>query len=867
LVERCWVQEAKHRPSASSIVDKLERITMRLNSGKPAGNAPDNKSPVQLQDPSSAQRTVNVSGMKRDSPPVDNISSEVHTRQVASRIGVHGAVQSGYGMENGNRLLTVGSPSVDGATMPAPSRPALEAQGGPSANDGSLMRSRDHAGTSHGVFGTSSTVDSDTKASNGTDGQMSSRNIDHGSQGRLRERKRSGRSRSSLRSFREVGPRAAENDRVDDSNSTGMFPTSSSYLTTREGDSSISRPGVSTRDASASSNSSLVQGLPLSSSGAVVRNPSFRSTDPTAVRNDVNNLVNGRSSPSPHKRRPEKDRGGRASDMFESARMSKVHLASKNFERSPSYGCPPTTSGALSPEAGPVSLGARLVSVAGSPQIPVTRRMISVDGSHRMMDQASAPPDAGLAFTSEEERPIAVGKLTTEELLSLLSQRSKPPRLATLALKSLQSDKHNRNEEVLRNAAALLHRLTVPPGSAGPESKDVSAKEQIAIRKYLKSNGAIFALLHIMKAQQSRHPTTLCYALLAIGNLIAWDLDAHKQFRESDGVASVALCLRHFPDSLGIQEKGCYALACAAATFSSKSKSVFLHSSCIDLVVKALNQANMGSTHDAVIKQACAALAAMCLGSNENASRAGNLGALSLLLGAFESYRQGSRAEGGRHEMHLVCNAFLSLMCSPENRKIASSQGGSALILRAMRIFRLDAAFIEKSTIALCELCGTRGNASQVVQLNGVEDVIAAMLRFKTSIPIQHSCARTLSLLIRATGDNGRRRVVQAGGAEAIIFAMERFGSSSGGNSAVAVAVEGCAAIAVLSAMDSVTEGEILSKRLRKLRADRAVKQVMQAHKGNQVVQEKGKECLKNLHALRSGGGWFSRIRQRNKRQ
>jgi hypothetical protein len=550
--------------------------------------------------------------------------------------------------------------------------------------------------------------------------------------------------------------------------------------------------------------------------------------------------------------------------MIDTSRMPKVQVAAKNFERSPSYGGPPTTSGYLASDTGPLSLGARVVSVSGSPQLPATRRMISVDGSHRAADQAGLIHDA-VAFAGGEDRPGAVENLSTDELLALLSQRSKPPRLASLALKALRSERHNRNEEVLRNAAALLHRLTLPPGNAGSDSKDVSAKEQLVIRKFLKSHEAVFYLLEVLNPPQARHATTLSYTLLALGNLIAWDLDAHRQFRDGRGVGRVALCMSSFPENTGIQEKGCYTLACAAATYSSRAKSVFLESGCVELVVMALNQAKLHSGQDAVVKQACAALGAMCLGADENAARAGHQGAVALLLGAFETFRQSSRIEGGkRNEMHLVCNAFLSLMCNADNRKAAASQGGTPFMLRSMRIFRLDAEFIEKCIVTLCEFCGARVNASQVVQLNGVDDIIAAMLRFKTSVPIQHSGARTLSLLVRATGDNGRRRVVQAGGAEAIIFAMERFGSSAGVNTAVAV--EGCGAIACLSALESPAEGEILSKRLRKLRADRAVKQVMQAHKGSQAVQEKGKEALKNLYALRSGGGWFSRIRQRNRR-
>jgi hypothetical protein len=183
------------------------------------------------------------------------------------------------------------------------------------------------------------------------------------------------------------------------------------------------------------------------------------------------------------------------------------------------------------------------------------------------------------------------------------------------------------------------------------------------------------------------------------------------------------------------------------------------------------------------------------------------------------------------------------------------------LMLRAMRIFRLDVSFIDTCLATLAEFCAHRTNATQAVQMNGIDDVIAAMVRFKTSVPVQLNGTRTLSALIRSTGDSARRRIVQASGAEAIVFALERFGTSTGVHAPVAV--EACRAIAVLCDMESSDEAEILSKRLRKIRVERAVKQTMQAHRGNQHVQEKGKEAIKNLGSLRSGTGWLSRMRSK----
>jgi hypothetical protein len=478
--------------------------------------------------------------------------------------------------------------------------------------------------------------------------------------------------------------------------------------------------------------------------------------------------------------------------------------------------------------------------------------------------RSSARPAPRLLSNHGDATPYdhSVDGMTTADVLSALSQRSSPPRLASLALAALDSPTHNSDEEVLRNAAAMLHRLTVPSGYGGPENKDVTAEEQLSVRRFLKSNGGVRGLLRILQSHGTRHPTTLSYALLAMGNLTAWDLDAHKQFREAGGVVCVAECMRYHRGNAGVQEKACYAIACAAASYSPKTKPMFKDSGCVDMVVEALSVSRKQMSLDAVTKQSCAALSAMCSGCPENAVYAASSGAVTFLVEAFDTFREASRVDGAkRNEMHLVGTAFMNLMCHPDNRRRHGGHGGTALMLRAMRIFRLDAHFIDMCLATLAEFCAHRANAMHAVQMNGVDDVIAAMVRFKTSVPVQLNGARTLSALVRAAGDAARRRIVQASGAEAIVFALERFGTSAGAHAPVAV--EACRAIAVLCEMENLAEGEILSKRLRKIRVERAVKQAIHAHRGNQQVQEKGREALKSLGSLKSSNGWFSKLRPR----
>lgn len=125
------------------------------------------------------------------------------------------------------------------------------------------------------------------------------------------------------------------------------------------------------------------------------------------------------------------------------------------------------------------------------------------------------------------------------------------------------------------------------------------------------------ALLQAFHPPEVRHPTTLCYGLLALGNLTAWDLEAHKQFRNSHGVVQVTQVMKVHNQNGGMQEKGCYALACVGALYPAKSKT-YEQSGALDIVIRVLSDVQGKEVNDAVTKQACAALGAMCASSSTN---------------------------------------------------------------------------------------------------------------------------------------------------------------------------------------------------------------------------------------------------------
>lgn len=457
---------------------------------------------------------------------------------------------------------------------------------------------------------------------------------------------------------------------------------------------------------------------------------------------------------------------------------------------------------------------------------------------------------------SKEDFAATVNELDKVGLLRLFAQRMPPLRQAALALAALHSSKHRLDEESLRHSCAILHRLTVPNNAAQKSNgQEVSPKGQLGIRRYLKSAHAVEALLQALHPPQIRHPTTLSYGLLALGNLTAWDLEAHKQFRSAHGVLQITNVMKTHAKNAGVQEKGCYALACVGAAYPPKSKPLFEQTGALDVVIDALSEVKKDQPNDAVMKQACAALGAMCSSSPANALYSGRKDALAYLVTAFERFRRASKTNGGkRSEMRLVCKAFIDLLCHAENRKIAGSKGGSTMIIRAMRIFRLDSDFIEKGLTTLAEFCTHKSNGAQIVQASGVDDIVASMERFPLSVNMQREGTRVLTLLMMATGDQARRRLIHVNGAEAIVVALERFGAVSENN--IPVVVETCRTLHMLFMMENSSEGEKVGKRMKKIGCDKIIKKAMNTHRQNQAVQEKGRDALKQLGNIRGMGGW-----------
>jgi serine/threonine protein kinase len=840
LVDRCWNQDAKKRPSASSIVDKLERLTARLHN-----NAADSGPSSAAAIAAAAAGAVTITGGEPSS--ASYWSSTTPRAVVEDSARRYGPAAAGD--------------DVNDAAGPSSRRRAP-----------ALARQRSEEAPAQGGGGSGTGVSSGAAPAS--------------------KHRSSVRQTPVSRPPRDAAPPPGD-DWLSASAPVTVIPKPlhnsphlRHHLPHSQQQPKPMSMGAAAAAAPVASKPAAARNIPRSSSSGVMLG-SDRLEDRAADGGPASASVSAKNNASAaagaaaaalvaagRRQKDTRDSSGR--------RQSKKTVSDGLvFARSPSYGGPVTTSGALAASQGttgearggrPASMARRQVSMeaARANGNGAAARSRAEDFGNDDADADADDTDFGMATElsagddfGDETADALVAELTTPEVLSLLSQRSQPTRLATLALAALDSPKHSPNEDVLRAACSHLHRLTVPSGYGAADGRIVTAMEQLTIRKFLKSNGGVAALLGALKRPETRHPTTLAYALLGLGNLTAWDLDANKQFRDSSGVAHVSDCLRHHSGNQGVQEKGSYAIACSAAAYPPKAKVVFLETGCIDFVVAALEASSRGKKpSEAVVKQACAALGAMCASCPENAAHAAAGGAIEHLIAAFDSFRNASRTEGGkRSEMHLVGTAFMNLMCHQENRRYAGGQGGTSLMLRSMRIFRLDADFVEKCLSTLSEFCLFRANASHIVQMNGVDDIIAAMVRFKTSVPVQRAGCRTLSALMKATGDEARRRIVHASGSEAIVFALERFGATTGVHAAVAV--EGCRAIATLCAMESVEEGEILSRRMKKIRTDRALKQTVQAHRGNQAVEEKAREALKNLSSLKSAGGFFSRMRSK----
>lgn len=497
-------------------------------------------------------------------------------------------------------------------------------------------------------------------------------------------------------------------------------------------------------------------------------------------------------------------------------------------------------------------------------------------GSEEDLDEETSGLPKVTQVSGKENFIAMVDSVDKNDLLRLLGQRMQPLRLAALAHAALLSARHRNDEEVLRNCCAYLHRLTVPSSSSssagakggknqGGIGHEVSEKEQMSIWKYLKARQGVEALLQALHPPEVRHPTTLCYGLLALGNLTAWDQEAHKQFRNSHGVVQVTQVMKVHSENNGVQEKGCYALACVGGHYPPKSKVIFEQSGALDVVIRALSDIEGDGGNDAVIKQACAALGAMCSLCPANALYAGRKDALTYLVTSFERFQKVSKGQGGgkRSEMRLVCKAFLDLLCHPENRKVAGAKGGSTMIIGAMQIFRLESEFVQKGLMTLAQFCALRSNGIQIVQAGGIDDIVAAMDRFQMSIALQREGCRVLTFLIKATGDQARRRLVHVGGAETLVYALERLGAIPDSNADFVI--EACRALDMLFRMDNSSEGDILGRRMRKIRCDKAIKTAMMTHRQQNDIQEMAKDALRHLSALRGGGLW-SRMRNGSKK-
>lgn len=939
LIEKCWSQSPHKRPSASSIVSKLEKITKKLMDASHSASASAS---------ASAAITHVTAGETTAPTPMINQPASYYTARTSSQHQQAHNVQSTLSNGPGNFFQS-------GKNLSAPSKVQEEVENTAPHQDDvmsdshQLKISRSHSAANpmrdgshtfeqdyYRVHPSTSNISNISKAKksgrsigiNGDDRVLPpSTNLPQAgasykitareaTAAAIAERRRDGRGAAKNRIIRETsspalgGPNEGRVMRRDISHQNKVFQYDSDeemknfdpdqayadevYAAVQEQQSHSQTMNYAKSQVAAvpkvSRSPSAGMAPPRRAPTPVRRAPSpvVRSTTPSQHIHraiSANNLREDLSTGNTHASLPRhvSSQLRETSESEAARRKMNRNTSGRRFERSSSHG-PPVAheKGPFEPRSSQVgedtmrsggrnfirrmhtndprpsrnsakSLVPRSMSVSSQDELKKASTNMDDNNPEVTVMTIGAPP--------KEDFKGLVSGWSKEELLRNLAKRAHPMRLAGLAHAGLSSSKHNTDEEVLRNACAILHRLTVPSG--GGESNDVyaiPAKEQLNIRRFLKNNGGVQALLKALQPPRSRHATTLSYAMLALGNLTAWDLDAHKQFREADGVALVAKVMRTHSKNMGVYEKGCYALACVAAAYSSKMKSVFRRCGAVDVVVSALScvkQKNV--THDAVTKQACAALGAMCAGCPENAAHAAKSGAITYLIIAFETFRKSSRTETGkRSEMRLVCKAFMDIMCFPENRRVAGAQGGTNLIIRAVRIFRLDADFVEKVLQTLGEFCMVQETAQQVVKISGIDDIVAAMVRFRNLASIQREGGKVLTLLVNSCGDEARRLMLHASGGERLVLALEKFGCGPDANGAVSV--ELCKALTALCQVESAMDGDVLGKRLRKLKCDKVIKNTILSHKDNQNVQDRGKEALRQVSSLRSSGNFWSRL-------
>ncbi|GAB0495237.1 hypothetical protein MMPV_006536 [Pyropia vietnamensis] len=202
-----------------------------------------------------------------------------------------------------------------------------------------------------------------------------------------------------------------------------------------------------------------------------------------------------------------------------------------------------------------------------------------------------------------------------------------------------------------------------------------------------------------------------CFVLLAVGNLVAWDVRAYAVFMGATGggVRTVVRIMIHWQNHAGVQERGCYALACASLGFPVRSKDVFSTSRAVDVVVRALALALRSSSAAAPVvaaaggggsrsggpggiaggrpgagvKQAAAALVGMLSGCPANGLQAGKRGAARRIVAAFDALRRTAVSLRKHGDGLLLARALLALLDAPANVREAASVGAAAVLLRA----------------------------------------------------------------------------------------------------------------------------------------------------------------------------------------
>jgi len=274
----------------------------------------------------------------------------------------------------------------------------------------------------------------------------------------------------------------------------------------------------------------------------------------------------------------------------------------------------------------------------------------------------------------------------------------------------------------------------------------------------------------------------ICFALLALGNLVAWDVRAYAVFMGStgEGVRTVTRIMIHWQNHPGVQERGCYALACASLGFPVRAKEAFGRS--VDVAVRALALATRStgggvSKPGAGAKQAAAALVGMVSGCAPNAVRAGKRGGAKRLVAAFDAVRRSATALRKHGEGLLMTRALLALLEAPENVVPAAAAGAPAMLLRAAEAWCLPVTPLvpssaggggggrdggPPSTGSSGSAAGTGGTARPPAGPNAdlAVKIVAALTALTFSVAsaqdvLEGAAARVLPALMRAHAGDG----------------------------------------------------------------------------------------------------------------